>query len=169
MEEIGILPEKYELLDGDVINKMGQGIPHRRAVSYLMKWLLEGWEADRVQTQAPIDVSPEDNPTNEPEPDLAALKRPLGRMSASPGPDSIDLLIEVSDSTLADDLGRKAALYARAGIPEYWVYEVGTRVLHVHRKPSAGAYLERQERSGESEVSPLAKPGHKIRPADILA
>ena len=49
-------------------------------------------------------------------------------------------MIEVSDSTLAFDLGPKARLYARAEIPEYWVFDVNGRRLIVHRDPQAGRY-----------------------------
>lgn len=169
MEEIGVLPEKYELLDGDIISKMGQGLPHRRAVSALLKWVYREWEDENVQSQATVDVSPEDNPTNAPEPDIAILSRPLSLLSTNPNPESIALLIEVSDSSLFDDLNKKAALYARAGIPEYWVFDTSSKRLHVHRKPAAGSYQERLEKSGASEVAPLVRPLHTIRPNQILS
>lgn len=53
-----------------------------------------------------------------PEPDIA-----IGEPSDAkifPGP-AMRVAIEVSDSTLDLDLGRKARLYARYGLPEYWV------------------------------------------------
>ena len=49
-------------------------------------------------------------------------------------------MVEVADSTLAFDLNTKAALYARAGIPEYWVLDVKGQRLMVHRDPSGGRY-----------------------------
>lgn len=169
IEKIGILPAKFELLDGDIISKMGQGIPHRRAVSSLLKWVYEAWDHDQVQTQATIDVSPEDNPTNAPEPDIAVLNRPLHSLSSNPGPESIVLVIEVSDSTLLDDLTKKASLYARARIPEYWVFDVASARLHIHRNPVNGVYQERTEKFGAGDAATLSKPSHRIPLAQILA
>jgi Uma2 family endonuclease len=52
----------------------------------------------------------------------------------------VRLLIEVSDSTLNIDLGRKADLYAKHGIPEYWVVDIeGKRILR-HSGPGEGGY-----------------------------
>jgi Uma2 family endonuclease len=54
------------------------------------------------------------------------------------------LVVEVSDSSAAFDLSRKAALYAEAGVPEYWVLELGRRRLVVHRQPDGAEYRLRQ-------------------------
>lgn len=43
------------------------------------------------------------------------------------------------------DLGRKARLYARYGVPEYWVADVEARVIHQLRAPAGEAYQERRE------------------------
>ena len=60
-------------------------------------------------------------------------------------PATARLLIEVSSSSLRHDLGRKAALYARTGVPEYWVADVkGRRIVRMHR-PVEGTYTERAE------------------------
>jgi hypothetical protein len=70
-----------------------------------------------VNVEAPIDVAPEDNPTNEPEPDLIVLTRPSLEFDRNPqAVADLRLVIEISDSTLGFDLKTKAALYARAGI-----------------------------------------------------
>ena len=45
-----------------------------------------------------------------------------------------------SDTTLADDLGRKRALYATAAVPEYWIVDVFGRALHQCWAPADGAY-----------------------------
>jgi Uma2 family endonuclease len=67
-------------------------------------------------------------------------------------------VIEVSDSTLAFDLGPKARLYARAGIPEYWVFDIGERRLIVHRDPRAGGYCAVTAYVEGENVTPLALP-----------
>ena len=56
----------------------------------------------------------------------------------------LKLAIEVSDSTVATDLGVKLRLYAGAGVPEYWVVERDARVIHQMWAPSDGVYAERR-------------------------
>ena len=54
----------------------------------------------------------------------------------------LKLAIEVSDSSAASYLGVKLVLYARAGVPEYWVVEHDTRMMHQFWLPSGETYLE---------------------------
>jgi Uma2 family endonuclease len=92
-----------------------------------------------INAGAPIDVAPEDNPMNEPEPDLIVLKRSFWEFkSSNPLPQDLHLVVEISDTTLSFDLTKKAALYARAGIVEYWALDVAARRLVVHREPTEG-------------------------------
>ena len=66
----------------------------------------------------------------------------------------VALAVEVSDSTLALDLGRKAALYARNGIREYWVCDITARVIRQMWSPQGEVYAERREVAfGESVVA----------------
>jgi Uma2 family endonuclease len=166
LESIGILPERYELLGGEIFSKMGQGIPHRRAVGVLMHWMQGLWGVDFVQTQATIGVAPEDAEHNRPEPDLAALRVPLSTLTGNPAAEEVELVVEVADATLAQDLSRKAELYARAGIPEYWVFDVRDQVMHVHRTPIRGSYRSIVART--AEVAALPHPLGAIDPQQIL-
>jgi Uma2 family endonuclease len=152
--------EKLELIEGDLISKMGKNWPHVNATALVMKWLAAVFGPLHAIQDAPLDVSPEDNPTNEPEPDLMVLKQPCSAYdSANRGPSDVRLLVEISDSTLAFDLGIKARLYARAGIGEYWVVDVAGRRIIVHRSPRAGVYeAVTSYRTGES-IEPLFAPG----------
>ena len=68
------------------------------------------------------------------------------------------LVVEVSDTSLHFDLTRKAALYARASIAEYWVLDVAGHRLFVHREPEAGQYNSVVEYSQHESVTPLAAP-----------
>jgi Putative restriction endonuclease len=103
-----------------------------------------GWSGrseSSVNPKAPIDVAPEDNPTNEPEPDLVVLTKPSREFrDANPTTADLRLVVEISDSTLGFDLTAKAELYARAAIIEYWVVDVAARRLIVHRDPREGLY-----------------------------
>jgi Uma2 family endonuclease len=100
-----------------------------------------------------IDVAPEDNPTSEPEPDITILNRPADELTQNPVPADIALIVEVSDSTLDHDLGPKATLYARAGIPEYWVIDVQGQAIHQHRDPQAGTYTQIQTLNADDALS----------------
>jgi len=58
---------------------------------------------------------------------------------------SVRIAIEISDATLDTDMGRKARLYARYGVPEYWVVDVEGRVIHQMWTPAGESYAERRE------------------------
>ncbi len=62
--------EKLELVDGELISKMGTKRPHVNAFTWMHPWLLETFGKQFVNAEAPIDVSPGDNASNEPVPDL---------------------------------------------------------------------------------------------------
>ncbi len=170
LEESGVLTRRYELLEGDIIYQMPQKTGHRVSVSRAFGWLSGIFGADRVQTQAAIDVAPEDNPTSEPEPDVVLLQAPRTVQDAdNPRPQEIALCIEVGDATLSYDLSTKAGLYARAGIVEYWVISIPERSVHVHRDPQNGVYRI-HDTFGESDtVALLVSPHTMIPVADLLA
>src|SRR5580658_7640046 len=105
--------ERVELVDGELISKMGKNRPHVNTLMLMLEWLQDVFGRRFVNTEAPIDVSPEDNPTNEPEPDLIVLKRESTTFrSGNPQPRDLSLVVEIADSTLTFDLTTKAALYA---------------------------------------------------------
>jgi Uma2 family endonuclease len=161
--------EKLELIEGDLITKMPKNRPHVNAVLYMGLWLNGVFGGERVNQEAPIDVAPEDNPINEPEPDLIVLKRESHTFrSGNPQPGDLDLVVEISDTSLSFDLNVKARLYARAGLPEYWVLDVNVRRLIVHRDPTPAGYGS-VVAYGESEsVSPLAAPDRELLVADVF-
>ena len=154
-EEAGALDYQYELIEG-MINKMGQNMPHANVVRLLIKNLFATFGDEFVVTQASINVSPEDNPTNEPIPDAIVLTRPAGDFISYPKPSEIRLLVEVSDTTLRFDMTTKAALYARAGIVEYWVVNVNAREVTVFRSPENGSYVDIPSYRGDQEVTSLS-------------
>ena len=84
-------------------------------------------------------------------------------------PKGTELLVavEVADTSARQDLTTKRALYARAGVPEYWVLDLNRRILIVHRAPAAGNYEDVQVVS-ESETVFLQSANATIRIADLL-
>ena len=102
-------------------------------------------------------MRPEDNPTNEPQPDIIVLKgRSRVFKKGNPQPADLHLVVEVSDTSLGFDLTKKAALYAQAGIVEYWALDVAARRLVVHREPTEGRYASVAVYGEHETVAPLA-------------
>ena len=160
LEQNGLFDQqRLELVDGELISKMGKNRPHVNALALMVKWLSRFFDLALVNQEASIDVAPQDNPTSEPQPDLIVLKQPTNQIAAgNPRPQDLQLVIEVSDTSLHFDLTRKADLYARAGIVEYWVLDVAGRKLFVHREPQLGKYQSVTEYSEQESVAPLAAP-----------
>jgi Uma2 family endonuclease len=89
-------------------------------------------------------------------------------VSASPQPQDIQLLVEIADSTLTFDLTVKAALYARAGIVEYWVLDVAGRRLICHRGPISGSYSSVMVYNEQESLAPLSAPDAFFHAAQAL-
>lgn len=159
LERAGLLDQqRLELVEGELINKMGKNRPHVNAQVFLLIWLGQVFGLEFVNQEASIDVAPQDNSTNQPEPDLIVLTKPTHQVPGNPRPQDLHLVVEVSDTSLHFHLTRKAALYARAGIGEYWVLDVAGHRLFVHREPQAGLYQSITEYAESESVAPLAAP-----------
>ncbi len=161
--------QRLELIEGELIDKMGKKRPHVNSLTLLQGWLIEVFRARLVIQESPIDVGPEDNPLSEPEPDLIVLNRDLSHFtSENPRPQDLRFVVEVADSTLGFDLTTKAALYARAGIVEYWVLDVAGRRMIVHLNPQAGRYTSVTAYGSDESVAPLAAPESRFRIRDAF-
>ncbi len=162
-EAAGIFDQqRVELIEGELIVKMSKNRPHVGVAALLTAWLIQVFGARRVNAEAPIDVAPQDNPTNEPVPDLIVVTQEYSDSpayaSARPQPRDLDLVVEIADTSLAFDLTVKAALYARAGIPDYWVLDVPERRLIVHRDPQGDRYASVKAYNEREGLAPLAAP-----------
>jgi Uma2 family endonuclease len=169
LEASGIWDQQHlELIEGELISKMGKKRPHANAIAVVHAWLLRVFGEKSVNQEAPIDVAPEDNPTNEPEPDLIVLTKPSREFKDNPQPADLRLVVEISDSTLGFDLTTKARLYARARIVEYWVVDIPGQRIIVHRDPQAGKYQSIVAYAEQESVKPLASPDHEFRVAELF-
>lgn len=160
---------RFELLEGELLDTRGKLPPHTFALLSILKFLRSAFGDDFLSHESVIDLAPQDNVTNAPEPDAIVLRRPFREFfQRHPGPEDISLLVEVADSSLAIDVRIKRDLYARAAITEYWVVDLNGRRLIVFRKPENGCYSE-QFVVGESEsITPLADPRQQMLLGDIL-
>ena len=94
--------------------------------------------------------------------------RPDRYAGALPGPSDVLLLIEVSDTTLRYDRDTKLSLYAKAGIPEVWIFDLEGARLLLHRNPSADGYERVSTFHAGSSVAPAAFPELSLNVEDIL-
>jgi Uma2 family endonuclease len=86
-----------------------------------------------------------------------------------PQPEELSLIVEVSDTTLRFDLRTKAAVYARAGIADYWVADMNGRRLIVHRQPVQGRYASVVFYDVDESVAPLAAPEHAVAVGSLFS
>ncbi len=116
MVAAGILHEddRMELWNGQLIRISPRGPLHAKMLETLIDLLTTRKPlGTAVRIQDPIALGTYDQP----EPDLALVNRDREASDRShPRPQDIHLIIEVSDTTLRDDLGPKARLYAEAEI-----------------------------------------------------
>jgi Uma2 family endonuclease len=138
MLDLGIIDreEKLELLDGYVVLKMSQNPPHRSALTRftyrLPPRLPAGW---LIMTNCPISLGDFD-----PEPDGVIVRGDVSDYdNREPTEADFGIAVEVSDSTLDMDRTGKFRLYARFGIPVYWIINVVDRQIEVYTNPDATA------------------------------
>ena len=169
LEKAGLIEaERYELIEGELILKMGKKSPHMKAVMLLIEWLRSVYGGRLVAQEVSVDVRPDDNPTNEPEPDAIVLNRSFLEIPGLARPEDLHLIAEVSSSSLTFDLTTKAWLYARSGIAEYWVLDLAGRRLIIHREPVHGLYRSVVAFSEEERVATLGAPERDVRVGDFL-
>jgi Uma2 family endonuclease len=159
---------RYELIDGDLIDKMGQNPPHAHSIQLALRWLASIFGTDRIRVQLPMEASPADRERSLPEPDLAVVAEDKPEFAKRhPGGDELLLAIEVAYTSVTFDLSRKAVLYAAAGVPEYWVLDLTRRILVVHRQPSPAGYRLSQWFT-ESDMVSLEDRAETVRVSELM-
>lgn len=129
--------QRYELIEGDLIDKMGQKPPHAYLITLLNAIFSQRFPG-LVRVQLPIALPEPEGLTSEPEPDLVVLhqnKSGTEFLRRHPGPQDIALLIEVADSSFQFDRETKGRLYARSGVEQYWIVDVSQRRVLVLQGP----------------------------------
>ena len=77
------------------------------------------------------------------------------------------LVVELADSSLGYDLGRKAGLYAGFGIAELWVIDAVRLQTHVHREPAASGYRSVVAVPPDQRLVPQAAPELAVALAEL--
>ena len=96
LEASGLWDQQHlELVGGELLSKIGKKRPHVNTLTLVQAWLVSVFGVEYVNPEAPIDVAPEDNPANEPEPDVIVRARPLREFrTANPQPADLRLVVE---------------------------------------------------------------------------
>ena len=154
--------QKYELIDGVIYQMASEGIPHRFTKSAIIAHLARtAPDHIFVMADATLNLSPH----NAPSPDAYIVRREQAR--SLPDPKDIMLVIEVSETSLNDDLGPKARLYAAHGVQEYWVVDIAREVIIIHRKRDGERWTELTEVSADEDVTCLAVPELRLRLSEL--
>jgi Uma2 family endonuclease len=163
--------ERLELLDGILAVKEPQGDPHAVAVDLVVAALRHvfgaGW---LVRAHAPLALGRRSRP----EPDISVVRgSPRDYRRAAPTDPA--LVVEVSHTSLGFDRRRKASIYARANIQDYWIVNLVEQVVEIYRDPTlletprrSWGYRSIQTLPPGASVAPLAAPISPIAVADLL-
>jgi len=153
---------RTELIRGILIEKMSKSPLHSSIARRLFKLLQSLVPAQCILLREdPLTLA-----DSEPEPDLAIVR---GHESdiATWHPTTAALVIEIAVSSAAEDRAL-AALYAEAGVEEYWIVLPVERRIEVFRRPEAGAYLERFVFEGDVTVSCASLPSLTFRLGELF-
>ncbi len=168
LRTLGVLQGRYELIEGMIIDKMGSGGRHAKLTTILMALLLRLFSGDQIRVQHSIRILDALGRYNKPEPDIAITAEGAIAYDDNPLPEDILLVAEVSDSSLEYNMTTKANLYARVGIPEYWIVDAEGERLLVHREPSETGYAAVTILLAGDTVTPLSRPDGALPAADLF-
>jgi Uma2 family endonuclease len=169
MAEAGVFERldgwRVELIDGELIAVPPQSPAHVRWKTWLFRRLYAALPENHwsVVTEAAL----QSGRLSGPEPDAFVYPASVDdrRMAGS----DVVWAAEVSYSSLSFDLGRKAQLYAEAGVAEYWVLDIVNRQVVVHCDRSGSEYCSVTRVETPEVVSPLALPELRLRLAELPA
>jgi Uma2 family endonuclease len=146
---------RLELINGEIVEMAAMLDPHVALLARLNRALIVHLpEPSDVVCQVPVVLY---SSQSQPEPDFVITR---ARIKGKPRAEEIALLIEVSDSTLSYDRKTKQSIYAKAGIPEYWIINLTKQPykLEVYQEPQGEEYRSRKLYSQGEKVAPLEWP-----------
>lgn len=154
--------EKIELLEGWLVEMSPIGPRHSSTVQKLTALLVPALAGRAsVRIQLPYAASE----SSEPEPDVAVV--PLGDYDTE-HPSQAYLVIEVAQSSLGRDRGLKRSIYARSGVPEYWIVNLVDKSIEVYSNPADGDYASKRCVAHSESVSLSRFPEISLRVAGIV-
>ncbi|MCA9191313.1 MAG: Uma2 family endonuclease [Planctomycetales bacterium] len=146
--------KKIELIRGELRFMNPAGPIHDDYIEFLTRWSTQNADPSIANIRVQSGFICDDD---RPEPDVLWLKpRRYGRVK--PSASDILLLMEVSDSSLTNDLREKADIYARAGVAEYWVIDIPNSRLHRMTDSNGSTYRQIEIATPPSRPAPLCHP-----------
>ena len=164
MVAAGILDEdeRIELIGGEVVPMSPKGNHHEVAKTALMIHWSRRLPSYLLFTPETTFRLNEDTYV---EPDFVFYPKAVGIPGLKPG--NALLVVEIADSSLGYDLGRKALVYAAFGIAELWVINAVTLQTRIHRDPTPTGYRTIADLPPSERVEPLAAPELAVTLADL--
>lgn len=165
MVEAGVFRDsRVELIDGVIYDMTPQNSWHATGVRKAQKALEDVFSAGYdVRSQMPLDLGFKSMP----EPDVSVVPGDPDDYTAS-HPTTALLVVEVTDSSLHHDRKRKKDLYARAGIPDYWILNLPLDAVEAFRDPQGGLYRTKLGFRRGERISPVSRPDLSIAVEDLL-
>ena len=155
---------KLELIDGSLHAMTPEGTAHTTGMHLVADCLRQVFGSGFfVRIQNPLAV----DQYSEPEPDVAVVTGTV-RDYRYAHPTAAVLVVEISDKSLRHDRTVKQRLYARCGIPEYWILALPENRLEVYRNPGGDGYRSVSYRGAGDEIAPLGRPDTRIAVDDLL-
>jgi len=166
MDELGLFgpEERVELIAGRIIRKTPIGKGHLDSVAKFNQAFAPLWAKAVLWVQSSIVLDSQ----NEPIPNFALLQKDYFRSNEKPNPECVLLTVEVAQSSRKYDQDVKGPLYARAGIPEFWLVDLGQRKLIVHTEPSPSGYRRTRICAPGDQIAPEAFPDFYIKVAELF-
>lgn len=157
---------KSEIIDGELVRKMGIGDTHAWIVDFLVRYFNRNLsETIRVHGQNPLRLGEYD----EPEPDVVLSDLTKYDGKRHPTPAETILVIEVAESSLRTDRTTKLSLYATNDIPESWIVNIPNRAVEVYTKPELGVYSSTEIFEIGSFVTSGRLPNISLRVDDLFS
>ena len=162
MVERGLAPARAELLRGVIVEKMPKSPLHTKLVARLWSVFAAALgDTHWIRKEEPLTLA-----DSEPEPDIAIV--PGQEADYAVHPSTALLVVEVAVTTLAEDR-ELAAIYAEAGVPEYWIVDSHSRSVEIYRQPEAGAYRFSERRMADAILDATSLPGVRIALSELFA
>ncbi len=146
--------ERVELIGGELVPMSPKGNHHEVMKAALLRSL--------------VSARPDEIQPRRPRPPFASAKTPISSPTSSSIPAraasegltgaNVLLVVEIADSSLRYDTGRKAALYASFGIRELWVIDAVRLTTRVFREPAADGYRNASDFGPADQLTPLIAP-----------
>jgi Uma2 family endonuclease len=145
--------ERIELIGGELVPMSPKGNQHETLkVALLRRWYRAAPEDYDLAPETTLRMSPDTYL----EPDIVVYPRASGLKGLSAL--SISLVVEIADSSLRYDVGRKAALYGSFGVRELWVIDAAKLRARVFTAPSEQGYQETRDFHAAARLVPLFAP-----------